>query len=462
VAVLVCLPAVGRAQDAPPPASWPRGEIIAEVPTAADPRQSYALYLPPNYDPARPWPLIFALDPAARGRVPVEQLRPAAEKYGYIVVGSNNSRNGPLLPQTQAFQAMWNDVMDRFAVDEQRIYAAGFSGGARLATLMGHQCGGCIAGVLSSGGGFAPSVPVTAELPFVFFSALGQHDFLYAEVVELLEKLDAAGVPYALRSFEGGHQWAPPEVLTEGVEWLEVTAMGRGRRPPDDAFIEAQWRTRETKARALEERRSWLEAYRTYKEMESAFAGLRDVSDVTAKIRALRESKEFRAALKDQGRAVEKQLLQTRPIAEHLAALREASPDRSALAAAVRSRVADLRRRRESEKDPQEVATLRRSLGYVFALYFESGEGMLRANDYATALLYFQVAAEAVPRSPGVDYNIACAYARSGRAKEALAALRRAVEKGFTDAALLKSDPDLDSLRELPEFQQLQGSLPPP
>ena len=462
VAALVWLPLVCAAQETNLAASWLRGEIIDPVVAVADTGQSYALYLPPDYDPSRRWPLILALDPAARGRVPVELLRPAAEKYGYIVAGSNNSRNGPLKPQTEAFQQMWNDVLERFAIDEHRIYAAGFSGGARLATLMGHLCQRCLAGVLSSGAGFSPSVPVTADIPFAFFSVLGHYDFMYAEVVELLEKLDAAGIPYALRTFDGAHQWAPPEVLTEGVEWLELIALGRGRRPPDDAFIEAQWRMREATARAREEQQQWLEAYRTYKEMETAFVGLRDVTDVTAKIRALQESKELRAALKEQARAVEKQLLQTRPIAEQLGALREATAERTALAADVRNRVAHLRRRREREKNPDETAILRRSLGYIFALYFESGEGMLRAKDYPTAAVYFQVAAEAAPRSSGVEYNIACAYARSGRTKDALAALRRAVEKGFSDAALLESDHDLDSLRDLSEFQQIQQSLPAP
>src|ERR1044072_7311856 len=76
--------------------SIPRGQIVERVEALNDPSQSYALYLPSNYTPNRKWPVLYAVDPGARGRVPVERFKEAAEKYGWIVLGSNNSRNGPL------------------------------------------------------------------------------------------------------------------------------------------------------------------------------------------------------------------------------------------------------------------------------------------------------------------------------------------------------------------------------
>jgi len=72
----------------------PRGQIVDEVACAGDPAQSYALYLPSNYTRDRAWSLLVAFHPVARGRAMVETCRAAAEKYGYIVAGSNTSRNG--------------------------------------------------------------------------------------------------------------------------------------------------------------------------------------------------------------------------------------------------------------------------------------------------------------------------------------------------------------------------------
>src|SRR5881397_653887 len=84
----------------------PRGQIINEVKCAADPSQSYALYLPSNYTPERAWSLLVGFHPAARGRAMVETYQAAAEKYGYVVAGSNNSRNGPWELSAASIQAM--------------------------------------------------------------------------------------------------------------------------------------------------------------------------------------------------------------------------------------------------------------------------------------------------------------------------------------------------------------------
>ena len=75
-------------------ADLPRGETIPDVRCADDALQGYALYLPSCYTADREWPVIFAFDPGGRGLNPVERYKKAAEKYGYIVAGSNNSRNG--------------------------------------------------------------------------------------------------------------------------------------------------------------------------------------------------------------------------------------------------------------------------------------------------------------------------------------------------------------------------------
>src|SRR5262249_48470365 len=101
--------------------SIPRGRIVERVEALSDSSQSYALYLPSNYTPDRKWPVLYAFDPGARGRLPVERFKEAAEKYGWIVVGSNNSRNGPWSVSVNAWNAMQTDTHQRFAIDDERM-----------------------------------------------------------------------------------------------------------------------------------------------------------------------------------------------------------------------------------------------------------------------------------------------------------------------------------------------------
>ena len=105
-----------REQDRPAPGTMPApGVVHASVTVAADPSNSYALYLPAAYSPAKRWPLLLVFDPFARGEVSVKLFHEAAEKYSFIVVGSNNSRN--FQDPSAAIRLLWEDVKARYAID---------------------------------------------------------------------------------------------------------------------------------------------------------------------------------------------------------------------------------------------------------------------------------------------------------------------------------------------------------
>src|SRR5262245_25307467 len=110
--IFVCLNCL--AQD-----DFPKGEVIERVTSKADQTQSYALYLPKAYTPDKKWPILYAFEPVARGKLPVTIFQEAAEKFGFIVVGSYNSRNGlngEIL--SKILNEFWNDTHQRFSIDE--------------------------------------------------------------------------------------------------------------------------------------------------------------------------------------------------------------------------------------------------------------------------------------------------------------------------------------------------------
>src|SRR4249920_1229993 len=109
------------------------GVVLRKIVALTNPEQSYALYLPSAYSPDKRWPIVYAFDPGARGSTPLELMKEAGERYSYILVGSNNSRNGSWKLEAEAAEAIVKDTHARLSVDDQRVYLAGFSGGARVA-----------------------------------------------------------------------------------------------------------------------------------------------------------------------------------------------------------------------------------------------------------------------------------------------------------------------------------------
>lgn len=62
---------------------------------------------------------------------------------------------------------------------------------------------------------------------------------------------------------------------------------------------------------------------------------------------------------------------------------------------------------------------------------------------------------ELLPKDFLARYNLACSLALAGRPDEAMKSLSKAILLGYDDLAHLEVDPDLDSLRERPDFRAL-------
>src|SRR5262249_22954449 len=215
-----------------------QGEIIEQLICKDDPDQSYALYLPTNYTPDRVWPMLYAFDPGARGKVPIERFKAAAEQYGWIVAGSNNSRNGSIAKSMEAARAMWKDTHQRFAIAERQTYLTGFSGGARVAIYLASVCHDCVAGVIACGAGFPAELKPSAESHFVIFGTAGIDDFNFQEIRNLREAMTRAGVISHIQMFGGRHEWPPPALAREAIEWLILQAIRSRAHPRDDVLIE--------------------------------------------------------------------------------------------------------------------------------------------------------------------------------------------------------------------------------
>ena len=460
VILLLAQTAFSNHQDAAPPSaqSLPVGSLVEHVTCSKHPDQSYALYLPSYYSPARSWPIIYSFDPAARGRIPVELQKDAAERFGYILAASNNSRNGPWKAETEAAEAMLDDTQARFSIDPRRAYFAGFSGGARLASQLATLCK-CSAGVLLNGAGFASGREPVKDAPFAVFSAVGTSDFNYQEVIPLQAKLALAGFPHWLRTFDGTHEWAPAEVMAETLAWFRIQAMRSKLALPDDAFIREQFAKSEARANSFAQVQNSLNASREYSQIAATYDGLVDVSAVRAKIDAMNKEKSLKDALKQEGREFKEQAQLTAGISTALSAPPVSPTDPSAADPSAAEQARLLRDRTEHEKNPQRALVLKRALSAVFIEAMESGNDALDRKNFPLAIRAYRTASEANPQSEWAWQSLAVAQANTNARKETLNALHHAHDLAKDKphfAEWLSHESAFDRYRSSADFQDLQ------
>ena len=359
---------------------------------------------------------------------------------------------------------MLTDTHQRFAIDDERTYATGFSGGARAAVRIAAACK-CLAGVMASGAGFPVDLTPSPQMHFVFFGAAGVDDFNYPELKSLGEPLTRAGISHRVQTFDGRHEWPPVSVATAAVEWMELQAIKAGKRPRDDGFTDTMWQQLLSDARALEESKKFYEAYQLYLDLAASFNGLRDVAQIETKVNQLGDSRELKAAIREEQAQIRKQrelesrlntLIAARDGGASINQTEEGFDTGNLLPKILN----DLRKQSKASEDSTQRRVARRVLDSLFIGLVEQGISLLQTEkNYSESINPLKLATEVNPDRAGAFFYLAWAYAANRDKKKSLQFLNKAVEKGFSDTAMITANKAFDSLRNDPEYQQIMARL---
>jgi dienelactone hydrolase len=436
-ALLLLLP---LAVVADPPASQeaPRG-FQERITCQRDASQSYALFLPAAYDPARPWPVLFCFDPRARGDLPVRLFAAAAEKHGYIVAGSYNSRNGPLADNDVAVAALLREVAERYAIDRDRVYVAGFSGGARVATRV------CLSGfakaAIACGGGFLDHDQTPERLAFDFLGYAGSDDFNHDEMRRIQDDLKGATVAHELVVFPGGHSWLPESHTEPALEWLDTQHRHAGLRARYRNFAVSLIQRRQTGLAGLPAPEPYL-----------ACTALLNAADPWLDRDALsRQRRELLRTVPDRATV---RSLERRQNALVDAWLLEAEKALDPGAAA--TTLARWHRQAIEPGSASEAIVARGALvGAVLHACHRTSVALAEERFAPDALYWAKLAVAAQPDSPLLAYQAACVAGLGGNHAEAAAMLRPLLRDGRLGASDIAHEPALANSLARSEFREL-------
>ena len=452
---MLILPLCGQVDDGLKP-----GQIVVEVKCRADINEAYSLYLPSTYTVEKKWPVLFAFDPGAQTSIPLELFLPAAEAYGYIVVCPKNAQNGPWEPVIKAMKAVWQDVKARLSIDERRLYASGFSGGARAASLFSLAIGTPLAGIIACGAGLAPNIKPEQVKPAYYYGIVGLQDFNYKEFVRLAQGLSQAEVEYAVEVTPGPHQWASVESCTRASEWLELDAMKKGLRPTEQGLIDAVYDKLIQRGDELEKEGWSYYAAALYRYALPLLSGLKDTADLGGRLTRIQASKEYEEFLTAETRRNRQEIDLIGRFAFTFSLVRNTAPGQIRFSQVAKDlQIADLVKMEAGKDNIFDQALARRLLLELLLKGRQEGEAHLRKGDPERAALFFEITIAAGTENVNNFYNLACAYALSQDKKKALKSLQRAIDLGFTDIALLESDKMLASLRRDKAFIALVQAM---
>lgn len=428
------------------------GITLPDVHSIAQVEQRYALYLPSNYSADHLWPIVYAFDPSANGVRPVELMKAAAEKFGYIVVGSNNSQNGPWKPDAEAVKAVWEDTHARLAIDDHRITFAGFSGGARVAARAALNCK-CAQGLYLNGAGYPPEISPSRTVRFDIFVTAGLDDFNYGELVNLDTQFDSLQFTHFLRRFDGPHRWAPSEVASEALAWFELQAMKENRRPRDAAFIDAAVADARDRAQKLEQSGAVLFGLQNYRQVAAEFDGLADVSELKLKADALARLPAAKAEAAEEKESIALQDSLQSAIGRAVEGLRYPGTDPIQQRRDVEQQIKDLMQRSVNEKRPMIRRSIERAQGSISTFLSENGESFRSDRDFSRARTYFELAIVMHPDFWRLHLYLARCLISLGDKDGALRELNLARAKGMDDQTLA------GLAREMPELAPVLPSV---
>ncbi len=437
-----------------------KGKIIEKVICKDDAQESYALYVPTAYSNEKKWPILYAFDPGAVTKIPLELFKAAAERYHYIVICPFNVKNGPWEPIIKAMKAVWQDSRRRFSLDYSRIYTAGFSGGARAAALFPHIIGVPAAGIIACGAGLPQGITPEQVKPAYYHGIVGLEDFNYKEFAALGRQLDQAMVAHTIEVIEGPHQWPPEGVCSRAVEWLEILAMKNGTRPKDDSLVDEIYHNTLGRGQSLEAAGMIFHAVSFYQHAAALFNGLKDTAELEKKITRFQAAREYQQFTSEENRRNIKEREFIHRFAFVFSLIRNSDPAGMKLKKILNDlQIDSLLKEAEQNKDVYDRAMARRLLIEILIKGAREGAAYLKKGDCQRAVLFLEIVAEAGTQNFNNYYNLACAYALAKDKKKALRNLQLAIDKGFNDASLLEKDVQLAPLRKEKEFQQLLQSL---
>ncbi len=425
------------------------GVMVDHVSCTADTSESYALYLPSNYSPNQKFPIVFFFDAHARGALVVKKYKNVAESQGFILVASNSSENGQSEDvRNQILYHFMQDVEKRFSLDPQRIYTAGFSGGARIAAGIG-LFNKSIAGAMGFEAGF-PGIRQIPDNHLTWVGVVGNKDFNYLEMKNLEDRLNSLGMKNLFLVYPGIHALPPPEMFKKAFEFMMLDAMRKHVIPVNQSLIDSVKTDYDQIRLHAQKDHHCMQQLKADQTLVKNLKGLTDIAFYQKEIKHLSASRKCQNQLKRDAalNATEGEFQQQ--YAESMS---------SRDAAWWKHEILNIYKKKKASKYEDEKLMNQRLLNYLSLMSYLYANGSLKNGQMDETKKFLMMYQMVDPNNSEVYFIKAEYYALINQNAKVFESLQDALKHGFKDAYRIKNNSYFQKLRSSEKFNQILGEI---
>ena len=378
-----------------------------------DTTESYELFLPSVYNLNDNFPTIFVFDPYGNGKAGIQHFIEDAQRYGYIIIATNNTSNGKYSENFEIASRMMSHALSNYKVDDARIYTAGFSGGSRLASAIAVLTKK-VRGVIGCGSAFSqnPQEKPTFE-SFQYIGIVGTKDMNYLEFKDAEIWLDKFKVDNKLIVFDGQHQWPPKDAIHQAFVWFE-------RNQNDPKTKDALNKDLKLYAETLQSQGHLVEAFNYYAQVESQWTSN---DELITLLNQLKNDKTYKTELKTYTNATSKEAAQRVKLIDRF------NKDLDNLKLKFWQKEIQKLKELQDSENTQEQHMATRLLNQIGVMAIEKGFVLQQERNFKGLLATAEIGLVLQPQSPNYLYAKALALAELGSKDEAKSMVLDALER---------------------------------
>jgi pimeloyl-ACP methyl ester carboxylesterase len=380
--------------------------------------------------------VIYIFDPHARGYLPVRRYQALADEYGYVLIASNDSKNGlPFDYISRIFSNLQTDGYQRWKINERRQYLLGFSGGARIASQLIKEHPE-INGIIGCGAGL--SFLQNKAHPFVYAGLAGTQDFNLVEMRQQNEAIESLQPTHLFIEFDGKHDWPPIDDMRTAFDWLEVNAIRQTLVPMNEPKLNSiltRYDNQIREARRQYQLGKMVILYRQLIQMLNNLYDIRDFQESLSELeRLLVVHDHFKTRRLMNREEIKKQQLYQDSFTTQTAIWWKAEIKKL--------------KQPPREKPFEEYQLMnQRLLQYVSMLGYINSERALNDNQLDRADQYLAMYYSSDPENPDQRFLKACFWMKKDSVDKAITMLHEAAKLGFADPDKIENESSLAPLK---------------